>query len=136
MPVNELAQQMLDKRHKQLRKRGRHLMQLSTSQRHAVRIATKKLRYTAEFLSGLYAQNQSRAYLDTLAGLQDVLGALNDVATTQRLLMSLHTPRTNAANSEALEVALGWTSCRGSKLLTSLRQSWEVFLQQKPFWRK
>jgi CHAD domain-containing protein len=83
---------MLDRRHKLLRKRGRNLTQLSMAERHAVRIAAKKLRYAAEFFSELYAHNQAQVYLNALAGLQDGLGALNDVATTRRLLASLHTP--------------------------------------------
>jgi CHAD domain-containing protein len=134
-PVNELAQQMLDRRHKHLRKCGRNLTQLSIAERHAVRIAAKKLRYAAEFFSGLYEQKQAQNYKEALVGLQDGLGALNDLATTRSLLMSLQTPRTNAANSEAFKMALGWAARRGTQLLDNLKHPWEVFLHQKPFWR-
>lgn len=135
-PVDELAQRMLDRRHKQLRKRGRHLTQLSMAERHVVRIAAKKLRYAAEFLAELYAHNRAQGYLDKLAGLQDGLGALNDVATTQRLLMSLHSPRSGVAHSEAIGIAAGWMACRSEQFLASVGQTWHAFLQQKPFWRK
>lgn len=135
-PVDKLARQMLDRRHKQLRKRGRNLMQLSMAERHAVRIAAKKLRYAAEFFAELYAHNQAQVYLNALAGLQGGLGALNDVATTRRLLVSLHTPRSGAAHSEAIGIAHGWVACRGAQFLANLGQTWDAFLQQKPFWGK
>jgi triphosphatase len=136
VPVDELARQILDRWHKQLRKRGRNLTHLSVAERHAVRIAAKKLRYAAEFFSGLYAQKQAQVYLDALAGLQDGLGMLNDIATTHRLLAIFHTPRTNAENREAIGIALGWVACRGTQLLPSLKPPWETFLQQKSFWRE
>ena|SRR5450759_1033079 len=135
-PVGKLARQMLDRRHKQLRKRGRHLTQLSMAERHAVRLAAKKLRYAAEFFAELYTQNRAQVYLNALAGLQDGLGALNDVATTRRLLASLHTPRSGAVHSEAIGIAHGWVACRGVQFLASLGQAWDAFQQQKPFWGK
>src|SRR5665811_156933 len=99
------------------------------AQRHAVRIAAKKLRYAAEFFAELYAQNRAQVYLNALAGLQDELGALNDVATTRRLLASLHTPRSGAVHSEAIGIAHGWVACRGVQFLASLGQAWDTFLQ-------
>jgi hypothetical protein len=64
------------------------------------------------------------------------MGALNDVATIRRLLVSLHTPRSGAVHSEAIGIAHGWVACRGVQFLASLGQAWDAFLQQKPFWGK
>ncbi len=136
VPVVKLARRMLAKRHKKLRMCGHNLMQLSVAERHAVRIAAKKLRYAAGFFSELYTYKQAQVYLNALAGLQDGLGALNDIATTNRLLVSLHTSESGAAHSEAIGIASGWVACRGAQYLIRLEQTWDGFMQQKPFWGK
>ena len=136
VPVDKLARRTLGRRDKQLRKRGRNLMELSLAERHAVRIAAKKLRYAAEFFSELFEHNRANDYLGTLAGLQDGLGALNDLAMTHRLLASLHAPRSTARQSEAIGITLGWVASRGAHFLASLQQPWDAFVHQKPFWTK
>lgn len=135
-PVDELAWRMLDRLHKQLRKRGHHLTRLNITERHAVRIAAKKLRYAAEFFVELYALKRAQGYLNALAELQDVLGTLNDIATTQRLLASLHTSESGVVDCEAIGMVTDWVTCRDAQFLASMGQTWDTFLQQKPFWGK
>jgi len=135
-PAGELARKILDRQHKQLLKRGSHYTQLTLSELHAVRIAAKKLRYAAAFFAELYAHDQSYPYLKALANLQDKLGALNDTATTNHLLASLHTSRPSAAYTEAIGIVLGWEACKGAQCLADLGQTWNVFRQQQPFWTK
>ncbi len=101
-------------------------MQLGMAQRHAVRIAAKKLRYATEFFAELYEAGQVEGYVNALAGLQDALGALNDVATAHRLLASLHMPRSSAAQSEAVGIVRGWLACRAARLSVSLGEPWEA----------
>lgn len=135
-PVGKLAQRMLNKKHKQLCKRGSNLMQLSMAERHAVRIAAKKLRYAAEFFAKLYVDKKEQVYLKSLAGLQDGLGTLNDIATTRRLLETLHTPGSSVTQSEAIGIANGWLACKGAQFQPSLGKTWNAFVQQEPFWEK
>lgn len=52
---------------------------------HEVRIAGKKLRYVLEFFSPIL-QRDHQAVIESLASVQDVLGMLNDLVTSEALL--------------------------------------------------
>jgi CHAD domain-containing protein len=52
---------------------------------HEVRIASKKLRYLIEFFSPVLARDH-RAIIESLASLQDTLGKLNDLVTSEALM--------------------------------------------------
>src|SRR3546814_7914325 len=77
-PLVALADALLAKRHRQALKRGRGFAKLPTAERHQLRIAVKKLRYTTEFFRGLYPPKRSKGYLAALRDLQESLGHLND----------------------------------------------------------
>jgi CHAD domain-containing protein len=57
----------------------------TAEQLHQFRLATKKFRYTFEIFAGLY-RSVSRAVLEQLKALQQVLGKINDCASTRSLL--------------------------------------------------
>lgn len=84
-PVGDLAAEVLERHHRRVAKRGRHLDRLDPEARHKVRIAAKKLRYASEFFGPLVAGKAERRryarFLDALERLQDELGQLNDIAT-------------------------------------------------------
>ena len=127
--LGELATQTLTRQHKYVRRKGRRHAALNTAERHALRIAAKKLRYAAEFFAGIYPHKRARLYLAALAALQDVLGALNDAAVTQRLL-ALPAPRGQAAG-----IVTGWTACSSRVRLQEFHQAWRNFTRQKVFWK-
>ncbi len=84
-----VARSALDLRWGRVVRRGRRLRDLPPAGRHAIRIEAKKLRYGAQFFSSLYAgpgRPDPLAFADTVAGLQDALGALNDVAMARDVL--------------------------------------------------
>ena len=126
----DFAAEMLARQHKRLRRKGKHHATLSPTERHALRIAAKKLRYAAEFFAVLYPRKRARPYLAALAALQDVLGALNDARVTQRLLAELPASRAQAAG-----VVSGWMACAGRERLAGLDRSWRDFAAQKVFWK-
>jgi triphosphatase len=128
--LGELATQTLSRQHKRVRREGRLHAALNTAERHALRIAAKKLRYAAEFFSGIYPHKRARRYLEALAALQDVLGALNDASVTQRLLADLSGQR-----GQATGIVLGWTACSSGVHLQKLRHAWRNFMRQKVFWK-
>lgn len=128
--LGEFAMQTLTRQHKHVRRRGRHHATLSQAKRHALRIAAKKLRYAAEFFAVIYPPKRARPYLAALAALQDVLGALNDAAVTQRLLAELPTPRGQAAG-----IVSGWIACTSRERLQQLNKAWRNFTRQKMFWK-
>ncbi|BBJ23119.1 CYTH and CHAD domain-containing protein [Candidatus Nitrotoga sp. AM1P] len=125
-----LTTQTLSWQHKCVRRKGRLHAALNTAERHALRIAAKKLRYTAEFFSGIYPPKRVRLYLEALAALQDVLGILNDASVTQRLLADLSAQRGQAAG-----IVIGWTACSNGVNLQKLRYAWRNFMRQKVFWK-
>lgn len=72
----------LSKRRKRLVVRGRDLDELDPATRHKIRIDAKKLRYMAEFFTGVRGvARQPKLYKDfikALADLQEALGAMHD----------------------------------------------------------
>jgi triphosphatase len=68
-------------------RRSEGLAAQTPESRHEARIALKKARYAAEFFEALFRRRKAaRAWSQALAGLQDSLGAFNDLATADRLL--------------------------------------------------
>lgn len=133
-PLPEFTAAILQKRHKQLKKRGKNIASLAAPERHAVRIAAKKLRYAAEFFSSLYARKPARDYIAALSNLQDVLGTLNDAATTVGLLREIEGADNVSPPQQAIDLILGWATGASHSRLKELEAAWERFIDQKPFW--
>ena len=134
-PVVDFAAQVLQKHHRQLEKRGKHIATLSPPERHAVRIAAKKLRYAAEFFLSLYLRKQAHKYIAALSGLQDVLGTLNDAATTIALLQEIiNVGEHDDSRQHAKETIHGWILGMSHVQLKDLERVWENFLDQTTFW--
>lgn len=135
-PVPDYAKSMLSKRHRQLRRHGHSLASLTFEQRHALRIAAKKLRYAAEFLSDLYPQKRTKRYLEALADLQDEFGVLNDLAVARRLLTRIGTDDGNVLQNRVIGVIFGWNANELERRLASMARAWRNFKRQKIFWKK
>lgn len=131
-PLATFAAAMLGRRHRQLRRRGRKLAQLDAEQRHALRIVAKKLRYAAEFFSGLYPRKASRRYLQALEDLQDELGVLNDQAVTGRLLEQIGAG--GRLRDRPGGVIIGWIACNARLQLAGMARVWKRFNRCKVFW--
>lgn len=131
---------VLEKRRRQVKKRGRKLDTLSSESRHQVRIAAKKLRYGAEFFAGLYrgkkATKRHAAFVSALSELQDGLGELNDIATGHELLHDLTDTELKAGSAV---FAAGMTAAdieaRGAKLLKTASRAPDELVDMRPFWR-
>jgi CHAD domain-containing protein len=81
-----------DRRTKKAKKRLKNMRKLNDRDRHELRIAIKKLRYSVYFFESLFgasAEKPLACYKDNLQNLQDSLGALNDIAVHQKLLTKL-----------------------------------------------
>ena len=134
-PAATLAESVLERRHRQLLRRGRHFARLPAATRHRLRIAAKKQRYAAEFFAELYPPKAARAYIKILSALQDGLGALNDLAVTGRLLDVLRGSR--AANRAwACGLVQGWVESRTQARVADLEPTWRRMKKARPFWRK
>jgi len=132
--VIDFAAQVLQKRHKQLKKRGERFATQTPDERHAVRIAAKKLRYAAEFFSSLFPHKRTQRYIGALAALQDILGSMNDAATTVILMQQMTASEHDAAQQQTQGIVLGWVIGRSQSQLTALAATWDKFLARKTFW--
>jgi CHAD domain-containing protein len=139
-PARVLATRMLAHRQRQTSKRARHLEDLSTAERHELRIALKKLRYTAEFFAPFFERPQVGTFVKRLSRMQDVLGALNDVAVAKHILESLVSA--GEENGRALRsdvsfvagVVYGWHLERAALTWRDAVKRWKKFAHTREFW--
>lgn len=132
--ADEIAQSMLSKRYKQLKKSGKNLSQDDAEERHATRIAAKKLRYAAEFFADFYPPKQTKAFIKRLSKLQDQLGLMNDINVTNTLIVKLigaHPPRNIMA---AHYLFKGWNAYQLMHTSEIMHATWQQLADQKPFW--
>jgi CHAD domain-containing protein len=109
------------------------LCKQSQQGRHQVRIALKKLRYTIEFLGGLFDADAVSAVLKPVKRLQEDLGRLNDIRTTQNLIKEV-TDDTGEISQYA-GMVLGWHTRGLSDAEATLHRDIRRFRKAKPFWR-
>lgn len=128
----------LERRRRQVKKRGRHLADLDPEARHGVRIAAKKLRYGAEFFAALYdgkkAAKRHTHFVEALADLQDHLGDLNDIATAHTLAAELARGAPEGAVFAA-GLATADNEARTGRLLAEAAKAHEALIDIRPFWR-
>jgi CHAD domain-containing protein len=142
IPAREIAGSMLAHRLKVAKKRGRHLNELCDAQRHKFRISLKKLRYTAEFFAPLYGAQTMRAFQRRLGRMQDILGALNDVAVARDTLDKLVAAHDGLAASEradlsfAAGIVYGWHLDRAGHIWKKGKKRWKDFAKVEPFWER
>jgi triphosphatase len=100
MPVGTFAHNVLDRRTRQAVKQGRDVNGLAARDRHKLRIKIKKIRYAVDFFRSLYpndSQTELQEFSSKLKKIQDVLGALNDFMSHEKLASraALEAPRTH-----------------------------------------
>ncbi|MEW5727793.1 MAG: CHAD domain-containing protein [Pseudomonadota bacterium] len=131
-PLPPFAARVLSKRHRRLLKAGgRRLAELSPADLHRARILGKQLRYAGEFFAPLHPGKATREFLAALAGLQDLLGALNDIAVAEPRLVA---GQLDGDLAWAAGVVSGWHDARRPALLAEAEGAWKKFRKLKPFW--
>lgn len=135
--AREIAGVALAKRLKRACKYARNLSKLNDEGRHRLRIALKKLRYTAEFFAPLFAAEEIAPYLSELSKLQDQFGALNDVANTEEMLAKI-APHARRRDTKAFaagrDAVLEWHRARMPRIWSKAQRRWKRFAKLKPFW--
>ncbi|MBE0623267.1 MAG: CHAD domain-containing protein [Burkholderiales bacterium] len=134
LPLDGFASSLLQQRAAVLRKRGKGLQELDAAGRHRLRIAAKKLRYAAEFFAALFPKRRLRPYVQSLAAMQEVLGALNDAATLLRLLPEA-LAGARVPDARVAGMIQGWSAASTHLHLEALQRAWEHWQRQKPFWK-
>ncbi len=100
-PIGEVGPPLLDKLRRAAKRRGKGFARQSAEERHKLRIALKKLRYTSELLSGLYDAPAVEKFAARLKRLQDDLGDANDVRAAQDIVPELARGRDSATIARA-----------------------------------
>ena len=136
-PIGDHCVKLLQKRDRDVRRQGRDVANLSEAALHELRLAVKRLRYAVDFFESLYPKKQTKAYRKHLAGLQDGLGYLNDVAAADTLLRELGDGDGNQAPpawAYTGGVTVGWHRHAAIATRQSLVKDIAAFLRTKPFW--
>ena len=105
--LKKWARRALQKGHRSIARDAGAYVQLQAAQRHALRIAVKRQRYTAEFFLPLFAGRQPARYLAALQAIQDSMGRNNDARVAWELLM-----QTRVHDLAMGQFALGWLAAR------------------------
>jgi len=147
-PIEAMAGEGLGRLRRQVKRRGKDLERLDPERRHKLRIRAKRLRYGLEFFSGLFggARDQERlqAMLKTLKGLQDGLGALNDLEVARGKGQALAEGGGKAAGDSEIEgvqeayaigLAVGLRLTGQADLLAKAARDYDALMDIKPFWR-
>lgn len=123
------ARPLLRKRHAALLALGTDLAHATPQQRHAARLAAKKLRYATEFFAPLFRAKRATRYRRALTTLQDDLGAWNDVAVATNLAAVLAGPA-----SAATAALAGWAAAQEATRQEALARAWAELAATRPFW--
>ena len=106
------------------------LMDASVEERHAARIAAKRLRYVGEFFAPLFPGKRTRSYIASLADMQDALGRLIDAVTAGDLAEELSGTGDNAAAG----AVRGWVAAQAVAVEPELAKAWRRFNAARAFW--
>jgi CHAD domain-containing protein len=126
--LDDYAAERLGARHDRLRKRVRQIDLADQAAFHKLRIRVKKLRYPSELLKSLFDERRAAPYLQRLAGLQQVLGSLNDALAGGALVASLSVP------PETQHLVIGWLAHEADIARERFPGVARAFRQAKPFW--
>ena len=138
-PAAERAGRALARSWKRAAKRARSraggIETLSIAERHELRKALKRLRYAVEFFAPLYPGGAVKPFLKRLKELQDLFGALNDVAVAEGLFAG---PAAPGADDPAVERAIGLVIDarreRAERDWASARAAWAALEDTPRFW--
>jgi inorganic triphosphatase YgiF len=123
LPIKDFARQQISSHARKARRMASRHAELSPEERHKMRIAFKKLRYTLEFFAPLLPQRRLKPYLAALSQLQDELGLINDHVTAETLI-------TEALASRPAGAIHGWISGRHALLVSELPEVLHTWLAQ------
>ncbi|MBN9132900.1 MAG: CHAD domain-containing protein [Nitrosospira multiformis] len=135
--VKKFADNALSHGHEKLKKNYKKADGQDTEEVHALRIAVKEQRYTAEFFSDLYRRKKVKRYIKPLAALQETLGAMVDTAVIERLLNEvgmMEGKGGKGSECEAKGIVLGWIAQRGMAKRNGLDEVWRGFEKKEVFW--
>jgi triphosphatase len=139
--LDAFGSDLLERRHRKVEQRGRHLSKLGGKELHRLRIAIKKQRYAANFLQPAFAarpfdSTAAKAYIEATVRLQGALGALNDRAVAAQMLDDIAVAARPSEDVTRLLRQLAKQADSGEKRRRNkLEQAWKRFRKAECFWR-
>lgn len=115
IPLKDFAHKRIAAHTRRARKLAEKHATLDSAERHRMRIAFKKLRYTLEFFGAQLPKKRLATYLEGLSKLQDELGLINDQITAAQLIKETLGKRPPGAIH-------GWVAGRHELLLKQLER--------------
>ncbi|MBI2235532.1 MAG: CHAD domain-containing protein [Magnetospirillum sp.] len=132
VPVGPFAVAVLKKCDRKLRRAGDgKLAELPPEELHRVRILGKQLRYASDFFSSLHRRKAATTFAATLSALQDVLGAINDIAVAEAKLAALPG---DGGQAWAAGLLAGWHQSRRRDLLAQAEKAWKRYRKAPRPW--
>jgi CHAD domain-containing protein len=136
--LSKTASRMLERQIRRVKKRGKTARSQEEGDMHRLRIALKKLRYTAEFFAPLYPKRQVRSYLKEVRALQNHLGDLNDVANVRAVVGDLMRDGRRKDDDGAMRFAagamVGWYGAQTPRAIKQALKRYGKFRDITPFW--
>ena len=133
------AKRILDRQVRRVKKRASVAKNKEEGDVHRLRIALKKLRYSAEFFAPLYSRKKVTRYLKKLRGLQNHLGDLNDAANVRSVVSNLLREKAKKDGEGNMRYAAGaMVGWYGAQVPGSIKQAlrrYKKFKRVKPYWR-
>ncbi|MEL7491878.1 MAG: CHAD domain-containing protein [Pseudomonadota bacterium] len=132
-PVAAFATDALEARLAAAREAGAGLALKDLAAGHPLRLALKKLRYSAQLFRDLYDRDARKPYFQALASLQQGFGALNDAAVAQALATRAASGEGKAAMRAAGFVS-GYQTARAHAASARILEDWRAFSSMTPYW--
>lgn len=133
LPLDIEVPVLLDRHWKRAKKRSRTLE--APPERHRLRIALKKLRYTGEFFAPLYKEKAVARFMVPLKLLLDGLGHLNDTAQVRAIVGRLLMEGPAAADlSHAAGLLVGWHQAHSAAGIETMHTRWKALKKTEKFW--
>jgi triphosphatase len=133
-PVVDFAIKSLDRLHRRLFQRGKGFGGQGPGQRHALRIATKHMRYALEFFGSFFPPHSCERYIEKAQALQDLPGQQIDETVALGLIQTLDFAA-DAQLAYAVGFAAGCCAHSGGGHERKLRKTWRSWRKAETFWR-
>ena len=136
-PARKFCAKQLKKQNKIVRENCKKLEKMSEEERHKLRLAVKKLRYTIDFCANIYPDKQVLKFQKTLSPIQSRMGYLNDVLVAEMLVEKLlgvkPDPATPAWHYSA-GIVIGWHRREAKLTAKKLFKDVNRLLRTRVFW--
>ena len=136
--LKRTARRILNRQNRRVKKRARAAKSEKEGDLHRLRIALKKLRYTAEFFAPLYPRGDVERYLKQVRGLQNHLGELNDVANVRSVVGGLMREKGRKDDDSAMRYAagamVGWYGAQVPHAVRHALKRYKKFKKVELFW--